>query len=271
MENAPIRSIDKMSRRTLNIVHWVAGTAHLAQAVAYTGLLATRKEPSSWPLTRWGFNRVHSTHQYDLAWLLPVFPLLSSLNHLVSVAAPDWYTGVLARKANSLRWTEYGVSAGVMTWLIGNLVGMSLRELIGLAIANTTLQMFGYLLEKRKAEGAPRSELMLLLIMAWTLFMAMWVPLLIGFITVTAASNPPPAVYTIVWALFALFASFGMLSAVHILTDRLDFVAVEIGYAALSLSSKTLLAGLVYGGVVRNREQVDTPDAAPKDARPALA
>jgi hypothetical protein len=244
-----------VSRRTLDIMHGIAGAFHLGQAGVLTYLVSkNNKEAYKWPITRLGWEEVltEKTVRFNLGILLPTFPLLSSVNHIVSVAFPSVYDSILRNKVNWLKWTEYSLSAGVMVILIGLISSVTeVRTIVSLAILNVALQMMGLLIEKRKAENAPKGELIGILGIAWAIFMAMWSQIIIAFYTVVFDSDtkPPDIVYSIIWVMFSLFASFGIAQTLYVF-DVIEFTTYEATFIALSLSAKTLLSWLVYGGIV---------------------
>jgi hypothetical protein len=234
-------------------MHGVAAVAHFGQSAALTYLIA-KDLPTApkWPITRIGWEKVLSdkTVRFPLGVLLPIFPFLSSVNHFAAVAAPGWYEDVLQSKVNWLRWTEYSLSAGVMVLIIAILSGVNeMRSLVSLAILNVVLQMMGLMIEKRKAENASRGELVAWLAIAWGVFLAMWTELIIAFQTILTEGDPPAVVYSIIWTMFTLFSSFGLVQTLYVF-DVMSFESYEASFIGLSLGSKSLLSWLVYGGVI---------------------
>lgn len=241
------------SRKTLNVLHGVAAAAHFGQSAALTYLIA-KDLPTApkWPITRIGWEKVlrDKTTQIPLGVLVPIFPFLSSVNHLAAVVAPRWYDGVLQSKVNWLKWTEYSLSAGIMVIMIAILSGVNeMRSLASLAILNVVLQFMGLMIEKRKAEKAGRGELVAWLALAWGVFMSMWTEILISFHTILSEGDPPDVVYSIVWSMFSLFSSFGIVQTLYVF-DVMSFESYEASFIGLSLTAKSLLSWLVYGGVI---------------------
>ena len=244
-----------ISRNTLDWLHTGAATVHLTTAGLFYKLLSAddserQKNPDA-PGTR---------YDRDLAFLLPVFPLLSSLNHMVSVGSPTLYTAFLNNKTNPLRWIEYSVSAGVMLWLIARLIGIKdTRTLISLAMANAVLQYLGYLIEEARARNAEPKQIRQLLLAAWGVHLTIWVQLFIAFYSALndAKIELPTLVYTILPIMFVLFSAFGLLETLWALGKIDDFEAVELGYLVLSVTSKVFLTFMVYFGVFRDPD-IDT-------------
>lgn len=252
-----------VSRSTLNWLHGAAAVAHFAQAAAMTGFIAKDyDEAYKWPLTQLGWQKVltDKTQRYNLGLLVPAFPLLSSVNHLVSVASPAYYDMVLREKVNVLRWCEFSLSAGICTWIIAVLSGVTeLRTLVSLMILNVGLQMMGLLIEKRKAENATRGELFLLMMIAWAIFAAIWVQIVMSFAAIVewdSAAKPPRIVYAIISSMIALFCSFGILQLLYVM-DMVSFETYEVGFIGLSLSAKSLLGWMVTFGVLSAKKRFD--------------
>jgi hypothetical protein len=250
-----------VSVRTLLILHGIAASAHISQGVALSVLVARNTAKSyKWPITTLGWEKVlkDKTVRFDIGLLLPSFPFLSGLNHIIAVSSPHWYENdILKNKVNYVRWIEFSLSSSVMLWMLAMLCGVTeLRSLISLMIMNVTLMMLGWMIEKRKAEGASRREIISLLVIAWGVFAAQWVQLTMSFFTIVAdgTTKPPDIVYSIIGIQFALFSSFGILQVLYCF-DVIGFPNYEAGFIGLSLGSKSLLSWLVYGGVISGNKR----------------
>ena len=85
-----------------------------------------------------------------------MFLLLAMADHLL-VAAPGvhrWYEAALQRRANYARWIEYSVSASIMIVLICMFTGIrDIAALLGLFAANTSMILFGLLMERQQTAG----------------------------------------------------------------------------------------------------------------------
>jgi hypothetical protein len=233
-------------------LHLVAGLLHLVQAGVITYLVSQGDMPD-WTLTRMKFADVHERSHYQMFALLPAFPALSSMNHLVTYFVPEYKTYVDRTKTNPLQWTEYSLSAGIMTWLIAAMSGITeLRTLISLLFMNVVLQALGYMIEKRVAD---RQDVSVLTFIAWTTFMAIWIPIIISFITTVETSDVPvpDIVYGIVWMLLALYAAFGVNQLLYV-GQKISWEQSQRGYIVLSLVSKSLLTWMTYFGLKRSRD-----------------
>lgn len=189
-----------------------------------------------------------------LKWLLPVFPALSVVNHVVSLSTWDKYLSLLSEDAQGpvyYRWVEYALSASVMLWLIAQLSGVQeLPTLVTLCIANVALQATGYMIEKTGDKGSAWT------IVGYALFVLLFATILPYFFgSLAAAKNAdvqvPGAVYSVVFMELLLFLSFGIVSTYFCKQDKGDVETRkkrEVTYVCLSITAKTLLAWLVYGG-----------------------
>ena len=240
-----------MSR--LLTLHGIAAGLHFAQSGALTYLVTKdSKDAPLWPITRLGWKKVVDTKEFYLGTLVPIFPFLSGVNHLAAVVSPSWYKGVLDSKVNWLRWAEYSLSAGVMTFIISILSGVTeVRTLVSLMILNAAMQMMGLLIEKRKAKNAPLSEMIALFGVAWGIFAAIWSQIVISFMTVIGEDDvkPPAIVYSIIYMMLGLFSSFGVAQLLYC-ADVMSFETYEMTFIGLSLAAKSSLSWMVYGGVL---------------------
>lgn len=259
-----------MASSRLRNLHGAAGFFHLAQSAIVTGLLATGDKGTEpvWPITGLGWRSEKIwEREYALGWLLPVFPALSSFNHLYSYFHPTYLDDVVRTKSNPLKWAEYSLSANAMLFLLSTLSGVNeMRTLISLMAVNASLQALGYIIERRLAENAPRDEIMALSLTAWCLHVAVWTQIIISFYDVVGSDDaePPAAVYSIVWTLFTLFTSFGFLQMLQVSGVIADYETVDMGYVILSFVAKTLLTWLAYGGVFAADSRFEkTPTQSP--------
>ena len=247
-----------MNSSALVSLHGVAALAHFAQFLASLALVIN-DNGSTWPIISRGFQDTVNTWKYNLAYLVPLFPALSSVNHAVAYMAGPWYDRVLQSRVNKLRWVEYSVSAGIMLWIISTLSGIiEIRSLVTIALLNAALQYVGYSIEKAKAENT--NNVKQLLLIGISVHVAIWVQIFISFYTVINESKnkAPAGVYTIIMVMFVLFTSFGVWSALWVFDKVASFEILEMGYLILSLVAKTFLTWMVYFGVLVPEERYET-------------
>lgn len=161
-----------------------------------------------------------------------------------------------------LRWLEYAVSAGLMLYLIATLSGAGTFVLVCFLVAsNCCLQFFGWLIETlRSEESVVSTATSSVMTMAWMLFLCQWAVIVVCFaLTVQHASvHVPDTVYAIIVVLFFFFVLFGVNQSLWVYgyydrCTRSPNDAADIGYTALSWSSKTSLTWMIYFGVIRER------------------
>lgn len=239
----------------------VAALAHFGQAVAATAIVAkTDKNSYKWPIDFPGWLKIldSKTLGVNLGWLIPPFFLLSTVNHSVYYLSESYRNSVVETKTNPLRWIEYSLSAGLMTFILGDLSGvLELRSLLGLVLSNMALQYIGWEIEFRKANGATKRELIGLTIIGWLIFMSIWLQVIMSFVTVvTWDSNvkAPVIIYAIMSSLFGLFCSFGANQILYI-ADKISFQQYEMGYVVLSLAAKSVLAWEFLGGITSGKQR----------------
>ena len=244
--------------RTLN---GVAALAHLGQAVAATGLVAkTDKNSYKWPIAFPGWLKImdSQTRGVNLGWLIPPFFLLSSVNHSVYYLSESYRNSVIKSRTNPLRWIEYSLSAGLMTFILGNLSGvLELRSLLSLVLSNMAMQYIGWEIEVRKANGATTRELIGLTLIGWLIYMSIWLQVVMSFATVVTLDSKvkaPVIIYAIMTSLFGLFCSFGINQILYI-ADKISFEKYEMGYVVLSLAAKSVLAWQFLGGITSGKQR----------------
>lgn len=231
-----------MSLITLHKSAALVHTIHFAIVTISLGRLGKKLR---WPIISRGFKNDCHIYEYNLGWLLPVFPILSSLNHTIAVFHPEM-------DLNYYRWIEYSVSAGVMLWLVASLSGVvEIRSLVSIAILNAALQYIGYLIEKSKLEKNSAQAKKYFQI-GLAIHTAIWTQIFISFYTLLSYSDKkiPPMVYSIIIVMFSLFSSFGVWAGLWAYDKIKSYSVLETGYIMLSLVSKSILIYLVYFGII---------------------
>lgn len=240
-------------------MHAFAATAHFAQFMAILALITSDKG-RKWPIVLQGFEDISKKWTYHLSYIIPVFPALSTVNHVTACFASSWYDEVLRNEINPMRWAEYSISAGVMIWIIATLSGIiEIRTLVSLALLNAALQYVGYLIEKAKSENRDAKPLLLI---GFSIHVTIWTQIFISFFTVLSESEDeiPSGVYSIIFVMFGLFTTFGIIASLWVFDIVKTFTMLETGYIILSLVSKTFLTWMVYFGVLRSDNSYDKDD-----------
>ncbi|SRR5659263_11625 len=252
MTNRTITGAEQRRLRTLNMG---AAALHLAQAIAVVVLATDFALPitASYLAGPPGTPPAAAITLADLPTGLAVagFLFLSFLAHLV--VSTVWfrnYIGDLSRQINRARWVEYSLSSTLMIVVIAQLVGITdVTAVIGLAGANVSMILFGWLQEKYEEAGGH----------GWLPFIfgciagAMpWLAILVYTIAPGSDAEPPGFVYAIVVSLFLFFNVFALNQWLQYRAKGrwADYLFGERVYIILSLVAKSLLAWQVFGGTL---------------------
>ena len=191
---------------------------------------------------------------FDLPFALCVslFLLLSAIFHFIIVVYNKEYTADLKNKINKFRWYEYALSSSLMICLIAVLFGVyDIGALILIFGLNASMNLFGLLMEKMNQDNKKPD----------------WLPFIYGSIAgiipwaviimyAFGNSNPgevPWFVYAIFGSYFVFFNLFpvNMILQYKRIGKWKDYLYGERMYIILSLVAKTILAWLVFFGVMQ--------------------
>lgn len=180
-----------------------------------------------------------------------VFSLLSAVAHFW-VSGPGFarYADDLANNRNITRWVEYAVSSTLMIVLIAVVNSVwDFVALLGLAGANVSMILFGWLQEKYEEPGTGG------LLPFWFGCIAGAVPWIAMFFLLAAPGSdaePPAFVYGVVFSLFLFFNSFALVQWLQYkrIGRFADYLVGERTYITLSFVAKTALAWQLFGGVL---------------------
>jgi hypothetical protein len=193
---------------------------------------------------------------------LIAFTGITSFFHSFVYQGKDYEENVDQGK-NRARWFEYGITATIMLWIIAVSTGVAMTDnavlWLSVIVLSSLLCMFcGFLGDTYE----PQKWL-------WTILG--WVSILIGygiifwhfFRNIGIATEEgegegtiPSFVYGIVFGLFFMYMSFGLIHLYHTMKGKKDLSVnrrVETFYLWDSLGSKTLLVGLLFGGLAFRR------------------
>lgn len=252
MNTREVTAAEQGRLRTLNLA---AAALHVAQGIAVVVLATDFALPitASYLAGPPGTPPGPATVLADLPTGLAVagFLFLSFLAHLIVATA--WfrnYIGDLSRQINRARWVEYSLSSTLMIIVIAQLVGITdVAALIGLAGANISMILFGWLQEKYEVAGGG----------GWLPFvfgciagLVPWLAILYYTIAPGSHAEPPGFVYAIVVSLFLFFNVFGLNQWLQYRARGrfADYLVGERSYIILSLVAKSLLAWQVFGGTL---------------------
>lgn len=190
------------------------------------------------------------------------------------------YSSNVAAGWNPYRWFEYGVTASLMSVIIGLVDGTrDTATLAALALITAAMQFCGFSVEASLRGFGPvssgaRDAVFGSTLAGWLLFAALWGVLIYVFATVVSDVNTlyegqvdpegkpvrvPAWIWFIVFMQLVYYASFGIVQAVHVsarLSDKpFSYYAIETWYIYLSFFAKLSLAsGIGYGLIWRVRD-----------------
>lgn len=254
-------SLDDSTAKRLRTGNLVAAAAHLASSVLFL-VIATDFElpitagfPAEDPALLEGAPPTEVLTTVTIGYGVAAFSLLSFFFHLlVATVARRTYERGIAREQNPFRWIEYSFSATLMIVLITMLLGdYDIGALIGVAGANVSMILFGWLMERQNGPDGP---------VDWYPFVfgciagpVPWIVIVVYF--QGALGNADEAVPAWVWGImFSVFALFNCFAINQFLQYKRvgkwrRYVVGEGTYIVLSLVAKTALMWQVYFGTVR--------------------
>jgi len=242
----------------------VMGILHLVQGLAMMIISFTVDKIANFKpviysyFLKFDYNSMHLvTNAKELfhlpfALLVSCFLLLSALFHFIIVIYNKKYTADLNKGINKFRWYEYALSSSLMIMLIAVLFGVyDIGALILIFGLNASMNLFGLLMEKMN-QNTNKVD--------WTPFvygsLAGIIPWLVVILYAFGNANPTE----VPWFVYAIFASyfvfFNLFPINMILQYKKvgkwhDYLYGERVYIILSLVAKTVLAWLVFFGVMQ--------------------
>ena len=191
---------------------------------------------------------------FDLpfAFLVSLFLILSALFHFIIVYNKEKYGDDLEKGINEFRWYEYALSSSLMITLIAVLFGVyDIGALILIFGLNASMNLFGLLMEKINQNTDT---------VDWKSFIFGSIAGIIPWIVVVmyAFGNSNPT--EVPWFVYAVFASYfvffnlfpiNMILQYKKIGKWRDYIYGERVYIILSLVAKTILAWLVFFGIMQ--------------------
>jgi len=183
-----------------------------------------------------------------------VFLLISAVAHFyLSTIGFSRYVDNLKRGMNPIRFYEYALSSSLMIVLIGMLAGLwDLGAIVLIFGLNAMMNLFGIMMELHNQTTSKTD---------WTAFIygcfagiIPWIVIFTYFLgSVNSGDAKPPAfVYAIIPTLFVFFNIFAINMVLQYKkTGRWkDYLFGERVYIILSLTSKSILAWLIFAGTL---------------------
>lgn len=182
-----------------------------------------------------------------------IFLLLSAVAHFsLATFGFKWYSRMLSKGMNPVRFYEYALSSSLMIVLIGLLVGFNdIGGIILIFAVNASMNLFGIMMEYHNQYTKKVN---------WTAFIygciagiAPWIVVFLYFVGAVNSGDakPPTFVYIIIPTLFAFFNIFAlnMFLQYKKVGRWADYLYGERVYIILSLAAKTTLAWLIFSGI----------------------
>ncbi len=186
--------------------------------------------------------------------MVSAFLLLSALFHFIVVSKRfnKKYNQEIGNNMNSFRWYEYSLSSSLMIVLISVLFGIyDIGALILIFGLNASMNLFGHLMEKIN-QYTKKTD--------WTAFVygsiAGIIPWIVIIMYAFGNSNP----LEVPWFVYAIFGSYLFFFNIFPINMYLqykklgkwkDYLYGERVYITLSLLAKTVLAWLVFFGIMQ--------------------
>lgn len=182
------------------------------------------------------------------------FLLLSALAHFIIIMPKtnETYNRDLKQGINIFRWYEYSLSSSLMIILIAMLFGVyDIGALITIFVLNASMNWFGLLMEKvnqytEKVSWSP-------FVFGCIAGIGPWVVIIMHALGNADPAEVPWFVYAIIGSYFVFFNLFpiNMILQYKKVGRWADYLYGERGYIILSLVAKSVLAWLVFSGVMQ--------------------
>jgi len=186
--------------------------------------------------------------------LVSMFLFISAIAHLLIVLPKinSFYNRKLGQGINYFRWFEYALSSSLMIVLIAWFFGVyDLSTLLLIFCINATMNLLGLMMELHN-QTTQKTK--------WTAFYIGTFAGLIPWIVILLYLFGNGNITEIPWFVWAIFGSYviffntfpiNMILQYKKVGKWKDYLHGERGYILLSLWSKTLLAWLVFAGVLQ--------------------
>lgn len=189
-----------------------------------------------------------------VGYAVALFLALSALFHFLVASNIFFkkYIAGLQNHINVFRWVEYSLSSTLMILLIAQITGISnYGALLGIAGANASMILFGWLQEKYESPG---SGGWLPFIFGCIAGIVPWLVILISVIAPSSPSNatPPAFVYGIIVTIFLLFNSFALVQYKQYRAKGKwkNYLRGERAYIILSFTAKAALALQIFANTL---------------------
>ncbi|HED24579.1 MAG TPA: hypothetical protein ENN91_05580 [Firmicutes bacterium] len=192
--------------------------------------------------------------EVPFAMFVSFFLFLSALAHFIIVMPKtnEIYNRDLEKGINVFRWYEYALSSSLMIILIAMLFGVyDIGALIAIFVLNATMNLFGLMMEKinqytEKTDWSP-------FVFGCIAGIGPWIIIIMHALGNANPAEVPWFVYAIIGSYFVFFNLFpiNMILQYKKIGRWADYLYGERGYIILSLVAKSVLAWLVFFGVMQ--------------------
>lgn len=184
-------------------------------------------------------------------WLILLFVFLTALVHFITFGFKKYLENVVNKQNNTLRWIEYSITSSLMLLALFYSTGVKQMDVIVLSVVvNSIVMLLGNVIEASKQSCNDKTSVQVT-VYAWVLYITVWfVFIRCGVNTLKNNDNVPKWVPTIVALEALLFTSFAMVQTMFV-SNKITFEQGEVIYTILSFVSKTLLALIVFTGVIQ--------------------
>jgi hypothetical protein len=256
----------EINYRSLRKFNLIMGCLHLLQGCLMLVFALTIDKIASFKTPVWSYYLTFDTAQMKLvtlphligqipfAILVAMFLFMSSAAHfIISIkGGNEIYNRDLGRGINKFRWYEYSVSSSLMIFLIAMLFGVyDIGALILIILINASMNFFGLLMEKlnqnrEKTDWSP-------FVFGSVAGIGPWIVIALYAFGNADPSQVPWFVYAIVGSYFVFFSLFpiNMVLQYKKVGKWANYIYGERAYIILSLVAKSVLAWLVFFGVMQ--------------------
>lgn len=243
-----------MKLRTMNII---AASIQFLLCAGMIGWLVSRfGDPSPIPF---------AVSLDTVVIMLILFTFVTCAFHTMYAIGVGHYSKNVDAGKNWMRWIEYSITASIMIWIIAVSSGVQDTGLFIFIVSMSVLCMLCGLMSEQVTS---RSRKLWVTFAGW-LFIIVAYSVIIQQFVENVNNSPvdvPGFVYAIVISMCIMYMSFGGIHAYHLYKGDKDVGMnrfIEKAYTVDSMISKTLLVGLLFGGLVARNNAAAEPTTTP--------
>jgi len=226
-----------------------------------------------------------SMFKTDTRYLMILFFAVTSLFHVIYAAGSGengYYTQMLNRNNNMLRWVEYSITSTLMINVISRLSGINNFGILTLmTTSNVCIMIQGQITESVLANDSLNNQekkklILVPQITAWILLISIWYIIIRKFYKIlddvekgvnkgkpeSEKIKIPEAVRIAIWSQCVFFSVFGLVQLTQIFSTLMgkkpDYIKYEIAYNSLSLASKATLGLVLAYGIEQTEGRDET-------------